>query len=299
MRSALSDVQLYEDYPSHYLADGRRRHRWIRGDWQILRWLFPRVPSPNTLFRKNPLSALSRWKIFDNLRRSLVPAALTLLLLLGWTALSPPWLWTLAAIGTVLIPSWMVSLLELFQKPGDVLLRQHLAAAVGSAGRQSAQAAFTLACLPYEALFSLDAILRTVWRLMMKKRLLEWNPSGNAGRARRGRIWPPPVGRCGSPPSLPLQRSCIWPFEAGRTVRGRAHTGPLVCLPLYRLVDQPAARSPGSEAYLRPDRFNERAERRARLQARDDWKAFLAKIQPLIHTQQNRILIPTAFSPLR
>ena len=49
----------------------------------------------------------------------------------------------------------------------------------------------------------------------------------------------------------------------------------------------------------RYDGFDERAERRARLQARDDWKAFLAKIQPLIHTQQNRILIPTSYSPLR
>ncbi|MGZ3434459.1 MAG: cyclic beta 1-2 glucan synthetase, partial [Isosphaeraceae bacterium] len=112
-------------------------------------------------------------------------AALTLLLLLGWTVLSPPWLWTLAAIGTILIPPWMASLLELFQKPGDVLLRQHLAAVVRSAGRQSAQVAFTLACLPYEALFSLDAILRTVWRLIVKRRLLEWNPSGDPDRNSR------------------------------------------------------------------------------------------------------------------
>ena len=132
----LSDVQLYEEYPSRYSADVSRRQRWIRGDWQIARWLLPGVPGPGASRRKNPLSVLSRWKIFDNLRRSLVPAALTLLLLLGWTVLSPPWLWTLSAIGIILIPPWMASLLELFQKPGDVLLRQHLAAAVRSAGRQ-------------------------------------------------------------------------------------------------------------------------------------------------------------------
>ena len=86
----LSDVQLYEEYPSRYSADVSRRHRWIRGDWQIARWLLPRVPGPDGRRQKNPLSGLSRWKIFDNLRRSLVPAALTLLLLLGWTVLSPP-----------------------------------------------------------------------------------------------------------------------------------------------------------------------------------------------------------------
>ena len=181
----LSDVQLYEEYPSLYSADMSRRHRWIRGDWQIARWLLPGVPGPGGRRRKNPLSGLSRWKIFDNLRRSLVPFALTLLLLLGWTVLSPLWLWTLAVIGTLLIPPWMASALDLFQKPDDVLLRQHLAASAHSAGRHSAQAAFALACLPYEAFFSLDAILRSVWRLVTRKRLLEWSPSSDSDRLHR------------------------------------------------------------------------------------------------------------------
>jgi cellobiose phosphorylase len=181
----LSDVQLYEEYPSRYSVDVSRRHRWIRGDWQIARWLLPGVPGLGGRRQKNPLSGLSRWKIFDNLRRSLVPSALSLLLLLGWTVLSPLWLWTSAVIGTILIPPLITSLLELFQKPGDVLLRQHLAAAVRSAGRYSAQAAFTLACLPYEAFFSLDAILRTAGRLATHRRLLEWNPSSDSDRATR------------------------------------------------------------------------------------------------------------------
>ncbi len=182
----LSDVQLYEEYPSRYSADVSRRHRWIRGDWQTARWLLPRVPRPGTGHQRNPLSGLSRWKIFDNLRRSLVPSALTLLLLLGWTALSPAWLWTLAVIGTFLIPPWVASLLDLFKKPDDMLLSQHLAATVRSAGRSVAQAAFTLACLPYEAFFSLDAIVRTVWRMWIThKRLLEWNPSSDPDSHRR------------------------------------------------------------------------------------------------------------------
>jgi len=182
----LSDVLLYEEYPSRYSADVSRRHRWIRGDWQIARWLLPGVPGPGPGRLKNPLSGLSRWKIFDNLRRSLVPAALTLLLLLGWTVLSPPWLWTLVVIGTILIPPWIASILDMFQKPGDVLLPQHLAAAAHSAGRHSAQAAFTLACLPYEAFFSFDAIVRTTWRMLVTHtRLLEWSPSGDPVRTNR------------------------------------------------------------------------------------------------------------------
>ena len=182
----LSDVQLYEEYPSRYSADVSRRHRWIRGDWHIARWLLPGVPGPGPHLQKNPLSGLSRWKIFDNLRRSLVSAALTLLLLLGWTVLSSAWFWTLSVIGIIFIPSLFASLLEMFQKPGDVLLGQHLTALGRSAGRHFAQAAFTLVCLPYEAFFSLDAIIRTGVRILIThKRLLEWNPSGD--RERPGR----------------------------------------------------------------------------------------------------------------
>ena len=179
----LSDVQVYEDYPSTYPADVGRRRRWIRGDWQVLRWAFPSVPGPGPGRQRNPLSLLSRWKILDNLRRSLVPSALTLLFLVIWTVASPLWLWTLAVIGVILFPPWMASLLELFQKKADVLLRQHLAATGRSAGRRCAQAAFTLACLPYEAVFSVEAIGRTVGRLLITRtRLLEWDPSGNPER---------------------------------------------------------------------------------------------------------------------
>ncbi|MEK7361184.1 MAG: cyclic beta 1-2 glucan synthetase, partial [Pseudomonadota bacterium] len=133
--------------------------------------------------QQNPLSALSQWKIFDNLRRSLVPAALTLLLMLGWTILSPAWFWTLVVIGIILIPPLIATILDLFRKPDDVLPGQHLAATLRSAGGHFAQALLTLACLPYEAYFSLDAIVRTNWRILVtQKQLLEWTPSGSPDR---------------------------------------------------------------------------------------------------------------------
>ncbi len=176
----LSDAELYEEYPSRYSADVSRRHRWIRGDWQLAGWLLPRVPGPRRSRKKNPLSALSLWKIFDNLRRSLVPAALTFLLLLGWTLLPSASFWTLSVILIILIPSLIASLLETFRKPNDVMLGQHLAAVVHSADKRFAQAAFELACLPYEAYFTLDAIVRTAWRmLVMRERLLEWKLSSD------------------------------------------------------------------------------------------------------------------------
>jgi cyclic beta-1,2-glucan synthetase len=176
----LSDVLLYEQYPSGYNADVSRRHRWIRGDWQIARWLLPLVPGFGSRHQKNPLSGLSRWKIFDNLRRSLVPAGLTLLLLLGWTVLSPCWFWALSVIGIILIPALIHCILEPLRKPADVLLGQHLATAARCAIRHLAQTAFTLICLPYEAFFSLDAIVRTAGRMLFThRRLLEWSPSNN------------------------------------------------------------------------------------------------------------------------
>lgn len=197
----LSDVQLYEDYPSRYDADVSRRHRWIRGDWQIARWLFPGIPCPAGNKRGNPLSALSRWKIFDNLRRSLMAAALTLLLLSGWTVLPSAWFWTLVATGIILLPSLLALLANAVRKPADITPRQHLVAVVRSVPRYFSQALFTLACLPYEAFYSLDAVLRTAWRLLVSHRqLLQWNPSEDTeqgGRTGPGEtyllMWPGPL----------------------------------------------------------------------------------------------------------
>ncbi len=196
-----------EDYPSRYSADVSRRYRWIRGDWQLVAWLLPRVPGPGGRPQKNPISGLSLWKLFDNLRRSLVPPALTLLLLSGWMVLSPAWFWTLSVIGIIMIPPLVASILDLSQKAGDVGLRQHLASAVCSTGRHFSQASFTLVCLPYEAFFSLDAIVRTLVRLITRRRLLEWNPSGEAeAPMAAARTSPPPSGRCGSPRPSPSRR---------------------------------------------------------------------------------------------
>jgi len=178
----LSDVQLYEEYPARYSADVSRRHRWIRGDWQLFLWLLSGAGAPGTdaRFRKQGLSLLSRWKIFDNLRRSLSPLALMLLLLMGWIGMSSPWFWTLSVLGIIVIPSLIASLIDLFRKPADVLLHRHILAAFRETGRGLGQIAFTFLCLPYEAFFSMDAVLRTLWRMLVaNKRLLEWNPSGD------------------------------------------------------------------------------------------------------------------------
>ena len=200
----LSDVQLYEEYPFRYSADVSRRHRWIRGDWQIAQWVLPFVPGPDGRLCKNPLSMLSRWKILDNLRRSLTAAALTLLLLLGWTLLPSPVFWTVAVLGIIVIPCVLGLALNALSKSADTGSRQHIAAAARLSCRHCAEAAFTLACLPYEAFFSMDAIVRTAWRMLVSRRLLlQWNPSLSLDRACRFdfigsylTMWIAPVTAC-------------------------------------------------------------------------------------------------------
>ena len=174
----LSDVQFYEEYPMHYSADINRRHRWIRGDWQIGYWFLPVAPDASRRLRKNTLSGLSRWKIFDNLRRSLVPAALTLMLLLGWTIFHACWFWTLTVILIVMLPSLIVSVWNIFRKSKEISLWVHIGSSISSLAENFFQDAFMFICLPYEAFICVDAILRTGWRMIIShKKLLEWTPS--------------------------------------------------------------------------------------------------------------------------
>ncbi|MES2208376.1 MAG: glucoamylase family protein [Pseudomonadota bacterium] len=182
----LSDVQLYEEYPSRYSVDVKRRHRWIRGDWQLFAWLLPSVPAnkEGTTRQKNPLSALSYWKVFDNLRRSLVSTALVALFILGWVLLPASGLWTSALLSILFIPPLSAVILDLFHKPKDVLIRQHLLATMRSTRKHFSHTLLTLAFLPHDAFFSLDAILRTVWRMLIsRKQLLEWVPSSEANKS--------------------------------------------------------------------------------------------------------------------
>ena len=190
----LSDGLLYEDFPARYRVDVSRRYRWIRGDWQLAAWLLRKEPcacangpdgtgGTGVHRQRNPLSTLSQWKLADNLRRSLVPVALVVLLALGWAQLVPSWRWTALLIGSVVLPAVCAAVLDMLRKPDEVLLGQHLSAVLDSALRRAAQLGFEFACLPYEAAFSLDAIVRTLWRMGVSHRsLLEWCPSSEVER---------------------------------------------------------------------------------------------------------------------
>ncbi|TBU97986.1 cyclic beta 1-2 glucan synthetase [Stutzerimonas kirkiae] len=182
----ISDVQVYEEHPARYSADMKRRHRWIRGDWQLLPWLLPWTPGACGGMERNRLSGLARWKILDNLRRSLEPTAFLCILLWGWFATSYPLVWTLAVLALVLTQPLLNSLLDLLRKAHDIPLGQHMKATLHDAAQHFSRGLLGLAWLPFEALNNLDAIGRTLWRVLIsRRRLLQWDSSREVERSGR------------------------------------------------------------------------------------------------------------------
>ncbi|MEO5565974.1 MAG: glucoamylase family protein [Luteimonas sp.] len=174
----VSDVQLYEDYPGRYAVDVKRRHRWIRGDWQLLPWLLPWVPRGGGRVERNPLSMLSRGKLLDNLRRSLVPIATTALFVVGWVYAPDALDWTLWLLMTLLVAPMVAAAIALVDKAHELPWRAHLWHRARAAGRDLARISLAAALLPYEAFYSLDAIIRTLWRMLVsRRRMLQWSPS--------------------------------------------------------------------------------------------------------------------------
>ncbi|MEQ1689738.1 MAG: glucoamylase family protein, partial [Gemmatimonas sp.] len=179
-----TDVMVYDDAPSTYLGNATRAHRWIRGDWQLLPWLRRMVPGPNGPER-NRLSVISQWKILDNLRRSTVALTQLLFLIAGWTILPGSVVhWSLLGLGAVIAPWASVLIRALVQPPRDKSWRAYYAAVGQDAIVSGQQAAVALMFLPHQAWVSVDAIVRTLYRVYVsKRRLLEWQSASFVERA--------------------------------------------------------------------------------------------------------------------
>jgi hypothetical protein len=179
-----SDIEVIEDYPSHYSAHNRRKHRWLRGDWQITEWLLPHVPEESGRRVPNPLSTVSRWKILDNLRRSLFEPALFILFVLAWVALpGSPLLWTIAIIVVLFLPALCQLVYDLLRA---LAVRQRVAVvnALNSFLNAAIANWLTVTFLAHQTLLSIDAVVRTmVRRLITRERLLEWETAAEAEMA--------------------------------------------------------------------------------------------------------------------
>jgi len=177
----ISDVELLDDFPAHYIAHAQRDHRWARGDWQIVSWLFPYVPAAKGTRRSNTLPMLERWKMFDNLRRSLVSTALVALLVAGWLSGTSPWLWTGFA---ALVLAWPLCLLVASWPLRGVRLMmagRYTLPNMADFGATASQAVLSAIFLLDRARNMLDAAGRTLYRLFVSRRhLLEWETAAAA-----------------------------------------------------------------------------------------------------------------------
>ncbi len=205
-RSALvTDVDLIEEFPASYMMEISRRHRWIRGDWQLAGWLLPQVPQPNMRQsivsqsnlskptsgsfaspKFNPLSALSIWKIFDNLRRSLVGPSLLTLLLASWLfGIAYSLIAILLVTVVVFLPVTLGVVIDVISKPKERDWLLHLNMSAKSAAHPFTLGVLTIMFLPYEAIICLSAILASGVRMILTKRgLLLWQLPSYAVRNR-------------------------------------------------------------------------------------------------------------------
>ncbi len=183
----VSDVEVFEEYPSLHFADQMRRHRWVRGDWQIIWWLLPRVPTVTGTWERNSISALSWWKVFDNVRRSLYPICTMAVLFAAWSLPLGPWIATCGTLFIVTIegmPHLLATVRDIngFFQEGPIIL--YARTFVAAMARRAAAVVFALAQLPFEAQNNLDAMLRSLGRMLFtRKRLLEWTPAKDMERA--------------------------------------------------------------------------------------------------------------------
>jgi cyclic beta-1,2-glucan synthetase len=178
----VSDVEVVDDYPSHFSAFSRRKHRWVRGDWQIVFSLLPRHRNYFGQTVLNPLNYISRWKILDNLRRSLTEFATMLLLLYGWLLAPDHALrWTVAALALMLFPTFIQLLVMVLTTRKSwfqaVFWRDLGRALAGTLARIWVRLAF----LCHQSLIDLDAVVRTLIRMKLThRRLLEWETAADA-----------------------------------------------------------------------------------------------------------------------
>ncbi len=176
----VSDIEIIEDYPSHYSAYNRRKHRWLRGDWQVAEWLFSYVKNELGERVRNPISLVSQWKILDNLRRSLVEPATLLLLVMGWLVFpGPARYWTLATVAILFVPAWCQFIFNIVK--AAVLRKSAIARdAAAELWASNINVLLTLTFLAHQTLVAIDAVVRVSGRRITKRRLLEWETAAEA-----------------------------------------------------------------------------------------------------------------------
>ena len=182
-----SDVEVIEEFPSRYDVAAARQHRWARGDWQLLPWLLGRCHADGLKIGYSGVPLMGRWKIMDNLRRTLSAPASFCALTLGWMLPVPAALaWTGFILAANAVPTLLPVLAEILPRRTDVTLRSHMRALGADCWLAARQIAFQIVLMPHQAVLMGDAILRTLYRLGVSHRhLLEWVTAAQASQSDR------------------------------------------------------------------------------------------------------------------
>jgi cyclic beta-1,2-glucan synthetase len=178
-----SDVEVVEEFPARYDVGANRHHRWARGDWQLLPWIFGHGPSRSgNAPKSSALPAIGRWKMLDNLRRTLSAPAAVLALFVGWTLpLELGLIWTLFVVLTIVLPTFIPVIAAIPPRRPGVTISSYFKALSDDLSLAWSLSILTIVFLADQAWLMADAIGRTLWRLgVSRRRLLEWIPAAQA-----------------------------------------------------------------------------------------------------------------------
>ena len=178
----VTDIEIFDDFPAYYDSFARRAHRWVRGDWQIARWIFPFVREAGGEIIRNHLPIISRWKIFDNLRRSLIAPTIFLWLVFVWAFLpGVPLLWMIFIFLVLGFPVYSHLQTNLLSHPKGISWASHFHSVWTDFLTNTAQVALSVVCIAHQAFLKTDAITRTLYRkFITRRRLLEWTTAAQA-----------------------------------------------------------------------------------------------------------------------
>jgi cyclic beta-1,2-glucan synthetase len=270
VRAALiTEIELLDDYPSSYHTYAQRQHRWTRGDWQILRWLFPRIPEAGGRTVANHLPLIARWKVFDNLRRSLVGPSLFIWLVASCVLFPGSALgWSLFVLLTIAFPVYLHVTTGLLTHPRGIPWTSHFWSIWGDFRTNTAQVTVPFVLLPHQAYIMCDAILRALYRqLISRKKLLEWIPAAEAERSSRQNlasfIW------------FMLPAELLTLVALGLTLRFRPMALPILAVPaLFWILSPVIAYFVSKPIVYKPKLLNAKDVEFARAITRRTWRFF-------------------------
>lgn len=186
----VSDIELFDDFPTDLEESARRSHRWARGDWQLLPWIVGSAPSVEGRDVPAGLPLLSWLKMVDNLRRTLSAPSVLLLLVAGWLLMPvSPLLWTAFVLTMLVVTALVPAAGGLLSRRRGVPFRRHLRGVFHEASSVAARVGLEVALLASHAWLMADAIVRSLVRVYGTRRnLLEWIPASLAGRGLGGGV---------------------------------------------------------------------------------------------------------------